>query len=150
MGINADSKATVLITQPSNSGQRQPPIPTYSKAAVAGGAHHNRNIMATIADDDDRLLARIGYTPVRASEVMIVHSLILGTGAPPSLLEMVHSLVCYLDSRCTRFSASDVRRSNDLRWTSNGCVGMVHWQHHGVLHSKLRCDTRQLYFMIAC
>ena len=35
-----------------------------SKAAEASIHQHNQHGMATIADDDDRLLVRIGYTPV--------------------------------------------------------------------------------------
>jgi len=65
MGINADPKASVLGTHPSAGNTLQPSTSNQSKAAEAGGVHQNRNIMATIADDDDRLLVRIGYTPVR-------------------------------------------------------------------------------------
>ena len=66
MGIHADSKASALGT-PSDGKSLQPGIASHSKAAEASGVHQNRNIMATIADDDDRLLVRIGYTPVRAT-----------------------------------------------------------------------------------
>jgi hypothetical protein len=60
MGINAvDSRATEANTL-------QPTTTSQSKAAEAGHPQHH-NIMATIADDDDRLLVRIGYTPVSAS-----------------------------------------------------------------------------------
>jgi hypothetical protein len=67
MGIDADSKGSVLDTRPSHGHSLQPATSNHSKAAEADGAHANRSIMATIADDDDRLLVRIGYTPVSAS-----------------------------------------------------------------------------------
>lgn len=71
MVVNADFKASVSSTQASNGSQSQPVIPIYSKAAEASGTQQNHNIMATISDDDDRLLARIGYTPVRAFSSII-------------------------------------------------------------------------------
>lgn len=64
MGINADSKSSALGTLPINGNSLQPIASNQSKAVEAGEVHHHRNIMATIADDDDRLLVRIGYTPV--------------------------------------------------------------------------------------
>jgi hypothetical protein len=42
----------------------QPSISNQSKAAEAAGIPPQKSIMATVADDDDRLLVRIGYTPV--------------------------------------------------------------------------------------
>jgi len=66
MGFNPDSKEL----GPSEPRALQPTVSSQSKAAEAGH-HQNRSIMATIADDDDRLLVRIGYTPVSAP----IHSL---------------------------------------------------------------------------
>jgi hypothetical protein len=149
MGINADSKASVLSTQHSDDSQHQPVRSAQTKAEEAGGSHRDRNIMASIADDDDRLLARIGYTPVSASSLVVSKPLRLGVGSPPSFLEMVYGVVCDLYSRCIRLSASNVRRPDGFRWTSNGCMGMVHWQYHGILHSKLRCVMRRFIF-ISC
>jgi hypothetical protein len=143
MGINVDSKASVLSTPHSDDSHNQPGRSTQTKAQEAGGSHRDRNIMASIADDDDRLLARIGYTPVSKSSLVIFKPLKLGAGPPPSFLEMVYGLVCDLYSRCTRLSASNVRRPNGFRWTSNGSMGMVHRQYHGILHSKLRCVVRR-------
>jgi hypothetical protein len=61
MGINAaDSRAMEANTL-------QPTTTSQSKAAEVGQhQHQHQNAMATIADDDDRLLVRIGYTPVSA------------------------------------------------------------------------------------
>lgn len=42
----------------------QPTTSNISKAAEAAAERQHQSIMATIADDDDRLLVRIGYTPV--------------------------------------------------------------------------------------
>jgi hypothetical protein len=64
MGINTDSKTSMSGSRPGIGSSLQPTTSSQSKAAEAGGVQHHQNIMATIADDDDRLLARIGYTPV--------------------------------------------------------------------------------------
>jgi hypothetical protein len=66
MGINADSKSSAHGAVPINGNYIQPTTSNQSKAADVGQVHQNRNgnIMATIRDDDDRLLVRIGYTPV--------------------------------------------------------------------------------------
>jgi hypothetical protein len=66
MGFNADSKDLGPSALPVDGRALQPTSSSRSKAAEANGNNPNRNIMATIADDDDRLLVRIGYTPVRA------------------------------------------------------------------------------------
>jgi hypothetical protein len=73
MGFNPDSKE--LGSGAPHVGERalQPTISSQSKAAEAAGNHQNRSIMATIADDDDRLLVRIGYTPVSASSLPLGH-----------------------------------------------------------------------------
>lgn len=65
MGINADSKISAQASGAIDTNSLQPTSTNRSKAAEASGVHHQQNIMATITDDDDRLLARIGYTPVR-------------------------------------------------------------------------------------
>jgi hypothetical protein len=64
MSINADPKASPPGTRPVNGRSLQPTISNQSKAEEAGRVDPHRTIMATIADDDDRLLVRIGYTPV--------------------------------------------------------------------------------------
>jgi hypothetical protein len=67
MGFNADSKDTRPSVLPVDGRVLQPTSSNRSKAAEAAGVNQNQNTMATIADDDDRLLVRIGYTPVSAS-----------------------------------------------------------------------------------
>jgi hypothetical protein len=64
MGLNTDLKGSAPGRLPVDSKTLQPTISNQSKAAEAGGFQQHRNIMATIVDDDDRLLVRIGYTPV--------------------------------------------------------------------------------------
>ena len=64
MGTNADSRDSRPDTLSVNGRQLQPTNSNQSKAAEAAGFNHNQSIMATIADDDDRLLVRIGYAPV--------------------------------------------------------------------------------------
>jgi hypothetical protein len=67
MGINLDSKGSLPASQAVEGHTLQPTTTNQSKAAEASGVYQQQNIMATIADDDDRLLVRIGYTPVRVS-----------------------------------------------------------------------------------
>src|SRR4051812_2674492 len=87
------------------------PVPSNSIASVVSksskgpevssqreGSTHN---MATIADDDDRLLVRIGYTPVCISREKIARACFSQhSGTPTSFLEMVHSILRHFDSRC--------------------------------------------------
>jgi 3-deoxy-D-arabino-heptulosonate 7-phosphate (DAHP) synthase len=67
MGINADSKGSTAGSRPVADNSLQQTPSNQSKATEAGELHQRQNIMATIADDDDRLLVRIGYTPVSIS-----------------------------------------------------------------------------------
>ena len=62
MGFTTDSKTSISGPAPVNGSTLHPVTSSQSKAAEAGGVH--QSVMATIADDDDRLLVRIGYTPV--------------------------------------------------------------------------------------
>lgn len=67
MGFNADSKISAQASRAVDASSLQPTATNRSKAAEASGAHQHQDIMATIADDDDRLLVRIGYTPVKTT-----------------------------------------------------------------------------------
>jgi hypothetical protein len=69
---------TVDSKKDSVSGEREvnrnsihPVNTNSSKAAEASARQSNQRGMATIEDDDDRLLVRIGYTPV--SEWLLRH-----------------------------------------------------------------------------
>ena len=62
MGSNTETE-TVKSARHSIYGTSQPTVSQDKKTAQQTGNDH-RNIMATITDDDDRLLVRIGYTPV--------------------------------------------------------------------------------------
>jgi hypothetical protein len=66
MGTDLDSKFLTPGARPVDGRTIQPTLSNQSKAKEAAGFHQHHNIMATIADDDDRLLVRIGYTPVSA------------------------------------------------------------------------------------
>lgn len=63
MGINTDSDAAKPARHSVHGTFPQPTISQDVKSTPQAG-NQNRNIMATISDDDDRLLVRIGYTPV--------------------------------------------------------------------------------------
>lgn len=83
--------------------------------------------MATIADDDDRLLVRIGYTPVSAEVSLSIQWLMWVLGTAETFLTMVDRLVCYIDPGCTWLSSSDFWYPDELWRSSNMCLGMVHW-----------------------
>lgn len=63
MGINADSETAKSARHSIHGTSTQPTI-SQDKKLAPQTRDSNQNIMATIADDDDRLLVRIGYTPV--------------------------------------------------------------------------------------
>ena len=133
MGFNPDSKEL----GPSEPRALQPTVSSQSKAAEAGH-NQNRSIMATIADDDDRLLVRIGYTPVSAPSHSLDHLPTVSAGSTKTFLEMVYCFICHLDSRSFGLSARDLWCTNEFGWPSNSSMGLVHWQHHGILHSQFR------------
>ncbi|KAF2106288.1 amino acid permease 2 [Lophiotrema nucula] len=65
MDISSDSKKSPLPDErEANSHSLWTTTSNRSKAAEASDHQGGQSIMATIADDDDRLLVRIGYTPV--------------------------------------------------------------------------------------
>ncbi|OAL51902.1 amino acid permease 2 [Pyrenochaeta sp. DS3sAY3a] len=64
MGLSSDIKGVAPNASPIAANALHSSISNRSKAAEAAGNTAGHNIMATIADDDDRLLVRIGYTPV--------------------------------------------------------------------------------------
>jgi hypothetical protein len=65
MDVNSDmKKGSTSSNRQATNEALQPTASNTSKAAEAAGYPRNQPVMATIADDDDRLLARIGYTPV--------------------------------------------------------------------------------------
>lgn len=65
MDISSDSKkGSISGKQPGEGRPIQPVTSSCSKAAEAAQEQQRSRNMATIADDDDRLLVRIGYTPV--------------------------------------------------------------------------------------
>jgi hypothetical protein len=134
-------KGLISGTQQANSDALFPVATNKSKEAEASSHPHNqRSIMATIADDDDRLLVRIGYTPVRYWFSKSLCSKIVNeiSGLATPFFEMVDRVVCHLDSRSPRISPSDFWQPDGRRRTCNCRVGMVHWQCHGILHSELR------------
>jgi hypothetical protein len=60
METSSDSKKGAISGDGPQLHSLQPTISRASK----GHPHNQTAAMATIADDDDRLLVRIGYTPV--------------------------------------------------------------------------------------
>ena len=124
--------------QPADGKALQPTITGQSKATEAG-KNNQLPAMATIADDDDRLLVRIGYAPVSTmSTCWFQLQLTQLAGPSKTFLKMVNSLICYFHSWCAGLSSCYFWRSNVLGRPSNRSLGLVHWQHHGLLYSQLR------------
>lgn len=68
MDTSSDSKkASTTGEQQVHGSPLQSTLSRTSKAAEASAHPHTHAAMATIADDDDRLLVRIGYTPVSST-----------------------------------------------------------------------------------
>lgn len=61
MSVSSDSKKQAPLAGNQQAGSHR----ASKEAESSPRQQQNRTIMATIADDDDRLLVRIGYTPVR-------------------------------------------------------------------------------------
>lgn len=83
--------------------------------------------MATIVDDDDRLLARIGYTPVSTARYLTRYRPTQLAGPTPAFLKMVHCVLRHIYPRCTGFGTCDVWSANEFGWTGHSSMGMVHW-----------------------
>jgi hypothetical protein len=144
MSINADSKAPSPGTRPVNVRSPQPAIYNQSKEQEAAGANPGRTIMATIADDDDRLLVRIGYTPVGFNLYELRTQPTLFAGARAAFFKMVDCLLRHIDSRCVGLCSGNIW-SSDVIWRArNRSMGLVHRQHHGILHSQFRYDSSNL------
>ena len=126
MGSHTDS-CTANAAGYSTHGSSIQPICSQGKKVAAQTESNKRDIMATIADDDDRLLVRIGYTPVCSPIVCIADNADFEQGPAETLLTMVNSVLRNLDSRSAWISASNLWCSNDLWWASNMRVGMAHW-----------------------
>lgn len=54
---------------------------------------------------------------------------------------MVNGLLRHLHSGCTRLRPGHLWKSTERRWSSNGSMGVVHWQCDGLLHSQFRYAT---------
>lgn len=67
-------------------------------------------------------------------------------GFTSTLFAMVHRFLRYINSWCAGFSASNVWSADDLGRASHSSMGMVYWQHHGVLHREFRYDMRHREF----
>lgn len=96
--------------------------------------------MATIEDDDERLLARIGYRQVQATAVLDTNADDTDSrvGAEARVHKVVNGLLCHLDSWSSRFGTCHIRDSCQFWWPSNCSMGMVYWISHGNVYSKFR------------
>lgn len=83
--------------------------------------------MATIADDDDRLLVRIGYTPVCGPKDHSERNAHLRLGPATAFLTMVYRFLRHFNPRSAWIGASNIRRTDDVGWPCNMCLGMVYW-----------------------
>lgn len=89
--------------------------------------------MATIEDDDERLLNQIGYTQVGISNPSMI-CMLKAPGYDPAFLKMVNSILCHISPGGSRFRPSNVRKSTQSWRTSFCCVGMGIWFFNGILY----------------
>jgi hypothetical protein len=93
--------------------------------------------MATIEDDDERLLNQIGYTqvslPDRALQLDLSDQL---TGSESSLHQMVDVVLRHLSSWSFGICSSHVWQPIESWRTSCFCMGMVYWIFDGIMHLR--------------
>jgi hypothetical protein len=95
--------------------------------------------MATIRDDDERLLAQIGYKQVMAAIIPNRGSHSPSqTGATTGTHQMVHCVICHLYPWCSGFRPCNIRKPY-FRWrTCDSCLVLVLWILLRILHSCFR------------
>lgn len=94
--------------------------------------------MATIEDDDERLLARIGYKQVSSAiNTALVLSL---AGTEERIPKMVHRLLRHFDPWRPGVRSGDHRRPPDGGRARNRRVGVAHRVRHGHVHREFRYD----------
>lgn len=65
MASSIDLTSSQSSQKGADGGEEREHKPAFTKEGVAAGVNPSPNTMATIQNDDDRLLARIGYKQVR-------------------------------------------------------------------------------------
>jgi hypothetical protein len=125
MGSNTEFESAKSV---SHAVSAAPTRPTnfFDKKPVPQKESSGQSSMATIADDDDRLLVRIGYTPVRGPTKTLRRNTHWTSGLATAFLTMVYRFLRDLDPRSARIGASNIRRTDDVWRPCNMCLGMVY------------------------
>lgn len=95
-------------------------------------------VIATVQDDDERMLANIGYRQVLTCRRPEDGRLTGDIGASPALHEMDDRLLCHLHSWCFGVCSCNIWYPHHGRWSSNRGVGLAHRIVHGRMHSTFR------------
>lgn len=92
--------------------------------------------MSAVHDDDERLLARIGYKQVRKAlpTGAVLRLIIFITGTEARILKMVNCLLCYFYSGGLGLCSSDIWGPAGRRGSRNCSLVLVPGLCHGVLH----------------
>lgn len=104
--------------------------------------------MATIQDDDERLLTRIGYKQVdltatcgspwaAENEGLDTHLVVL-KGIAKRIYQMVDCIVCGFDSWCVRFGSCNICSPHYFRRAGDSSLVLVFWVLNGHVYSDLR------------
>ncbi len=98
-----------------------------------------RRVMATIEDDDERLLARIGYRQVCFYPPLLsLLQLMFVVGTQKGIYQVVDGLIRHFHPRCPWLRTRYLWRANWFWRTSNSRLVLGHWLLYGVLYSKFR------------
>lgn len=95
-------------------------------------------IVTAVLDDDDRMLATIGYRQVLTCRRPKDSEADRETGAAPELYQMDHRLLCHLHSWGVGVGSRHIWYPHRGGWSSNRGVGLVHRIMHGRMHSTVR------------
>jgi hypothetical protein len=127
-------KSTNQVSNPEKSSLAQ----TDAERVKKVGESAPERPMATIDNDDERLLARIGYRQVCDVSGHALNCPKLGTGAQTRIHKVVNRLVCHINSRCPRFCSCHSWQSSGF-WRARHCsMGLVYWISDGNVYCKLR------------
>lgn len=104
--------------------------------------------MATIQDDDERLLTRIGYkqvdltatcdSPPAAERESLNTHLVVFKGIAERIYQMVDCIVCDFDSWRVRFGSCNICSPHYFRRASDSSLVLVFWVLNGHVYSNLR------------
>ena len=124
---------------PSKAALTEKSEAAFPEKAPLEATAESRSIMATIQDDDERLLARIGYKQACSKPNLLqIFLLTVVLGAEARIHKMVDYILRHFYSRSAGISARNLRKPYHRWRAGHGCMGVVYRIVHGNVHCKLR------------